>query len=1115
MFLLNDEDREFGISTGSKFFTLEYFEGNELYDFDGIKDESELIKILCQVSTVLYYLHQSAFIYYDLKSENILVRNANGKPVVKFIDFGLASHIREDSGIHAKGTAEYIAPEILRKDKIDHRVDLYSLGILLYKIIYGKFPFSTNDQISIYKAHLDQQFDFPESNYSKKIVNLVKRLLSKEVEQRCYTSIGILEEFYPSNIKNYKNDWTRIPVFTGRNDSLSVISTYIEKENRGEVLIVKGSEGAGKSTLLNELDYKYGDSIFISEEQNNESYLWQSLLRKILYKQNIFSELSPEVVQKGREILEGKSKSLIEDLKALFIVLSSTNGFILLIDDFNLISNFDFEIFLQLIPVLQVGKIKIVIAEDSVDESRSGRINNLQVINLNPFTEAQVAEFIFKSFAPFFPRNEIRKTIIIYSDLLPGSIEIFLKDLIVLNFLEFFTDGPVMNVGDDFDTILKSSQEEIYQLRLYDLEEESRDIVIFLSMFNISLDVQTICKLTGKARVQIISILEKISESNIIHQSTILNNPQFTSQGIKEYIYSTINNKRQSHLKVSNVIIERLPSFDRNELARHLELAGEFEKSYEVLKEEIEKADKTSALSYKKNLLQHLENLPLSKDSQRNIKIDLSNCLFQLSELNASLTLIDELLDNPRSQNEELSLKILKGKVLIALQSLEEGKTLLESILSEIKEDEMKEELLSEIAKVEYEMGNYNEAESKANQLIEKLTESNEIEAKMYTIKGLIEFYKNNNPRKTLDYFSKSRNIYFKLNSLSNFAAMENNIGNIYNFINEKNNAEIHWNKAVEINNSIGNLLYKSIIILNNGIFYLESCDYEKAIDQYLIAQSIFSALGEKNNLGITFTNLGEAYLITCEYENAFNVLTSAVSLYEELENKLEEGEAILLMGKLFFELRDSEKLKELIQSYHNDFLNESDKLGFNYHYLSVLQKILGEQSQDLLTDLFRLRDNSKNYSDNFSYSDIQIKLIEELIKNKNFNQAYNELMKEDFIKISANNTYLGSYRAFLFGKLSEASGDNRLKPSLVYFEKAFEKIRDISITELTWKILLSLYQAYEKRGNIDRMSEYKKLTLNTIYFIMEQIEQLPDNELYKSRSEWKNVIHKLEQETK
>ncbi len=112
--------------------------------------------------------------------------------IVKMIDFGFAKNIFENEEYEIRGTAEYIAPEILKKEDHDHRVDLYAFGILLYKIVYGKFPFETDTELSIYKAHLEEEFEFPSTHYSEKLLNIIKKLLAKDVSERYFNSIQVL-----------------------------------------------------------------------------------------------------------------------------------------------------------------------------------------------------------------------------------------------------------------------------------------------------------------------------------------------------------------------------------------------------------------------------------------------------------------------------------------------------------------------------------------------------------------------------------------------------------------------------------------------------------------------------------------------------------------------------------------------------------------------------------------------------------------------------------------------------------------------------------------------------------------------------------------------------------
>lgn len=1108
-----EEERQYGIEIGSPFFTLEYFAGQELYEYQDIRQEKILIDIIGQISSVLYYLHQSSYIYYDLKSENILVKQINNTPVIKFIDFGLTAEVVGDTDISARGTAEYIAPEILKKEKIDHRIDLYSLGILLYRVLYGSFPFSNDNQLNIYKAHLDEEFEYPDTKFSARLINLVRKLLSKEPDQRFYTSLGILDVIDSPVIQKYKNEWARIPNFYGRQDSLSIISAYIEKENSGELLSIKGAEGSGKSTLLEELYYKYPYSVLVSADQSIDYSIWQQLLSGILYHQDVYSKLDTDAVTDAKKILRGESSNLVEDLKTVIIKLISGQRFILLVDNFNMLSSFDLEIILQIIPVLQVGKIKIVIAEDSSYKYRSDVINNLQSINLNPFTESQVTEFIQKSFADFYPKEEIKKAVILYSDVLPGSIEIFLKDLIVLNVLRFTENGPVIEIDGSLDKILKGSHEDIYRLRLNNIDPESRDLAILLSLFNINLDISTITQLKkGLSRQQITDILLKLSEANIIHFSPVLGIVQFTSQGMKEYISRTIKNIEEAHQEIADLITINVPQFNINELARHWELAGNFQQTYETLKKELKKARNMSALAYERNLLEHLGKLPLNSESLRNVRMDLSNCLFQIGEYNASISLTSELLEDTRSSEEELNLKILMGKALIAAQSLKEGKELLESVLNKIDKNELRNEIFAEIAEAEYEMAKYEEAENLSDQLIADKSTTGRTKGKIFRIKGLIELYKNNNPDKTIDCFESSLELFKNENMMAKVAAMENNLGNIFNVIDDKDKAEEHWNEAIKINNSIGNLLYNAIILLNFGIYYFERCSYEKAVDYYLEAQSLFKTLGDNNNLGITNINLGEVYLILCEYEKSMDALTQASDIFDKLENKVEKGEAIFLLGKLFFEIGDSENLNKVIGSYTEFLKLNLDKLEFNYSFLKTLLKIMMEEPGNISKDLITLREKSGSYSDNIIFCEIQVQLIEYLIKNNRYQDALNELNMSGFQEITEKNVYYNSYRNYLTGKVLEIQPDEKLETFLTYYENAFNQIGNISITELTWKILFNLFRIYSERGNITRSSEYAKYAKETIYYIVEQIKSARLKKIYLEKPERQSVLKTLEQ---
>uniref|UniRef100_UPI0025C65540 serine/threonine protein kinase n=1 Tax=Ignavibacterium sp. TaxID=2651167 RepID=UPI0025C65540 len=245
------EDLE--IEYGSDFITLEYFPSKELLAYTELIDEKKLREILQQLCAVLYYLHQSNYIYYDLKPENILVSNIGNRPRIKLIDFGLAEYQLKDLKFEVKGTAHYIAPELLKKEEHDHTVDLYSLGILLYRIIYGRFPFSAESEVDIYKAQIEQQFIFPPSRYSQELVTVTKKLLNKEARLRYQNSLEVLEELGIEINLELTKDFLPAKFFSNRKDAVNIIRSYLADTKNNEIYCVQGAEGSGKTALFIEI----------------------------------------------------------------------------------------------------------------------------------------------------------------------------------------------------------------------------------------------------------------------------------------------------------------------------------------------------------------------------------------------------------------------------------------------------------------------------------------------------------------------------------------------------------------------------------------------------------------------------------------------------------------------------------------------------------------------------------------------------------------------------------------------------------------------------------------------------------------------------------------------
>jgi cell cycle serine/threonine-protein kinase CDC5/MSD2 len=139
-----------------------------------------------QVLGAARYMHQHRIIHRDLKLGNIFIdRQMN----LKVGDFGLAAYLASDDErkMTICGTPNYIAPEVLYGKEKGHsyEVDIWSIGVILYAILFAKPPFQCKEVDDIYDRIKKNDYDFPESTkVSEAALDLIQQLLSPEPEER-------------------------------------------------------------------------------------------------------------------------------------------------------------------------------------------------------------------------------------------------------------------------------------------------------------------------------------------------------------------------------------------------------------------------------------------------------------------------------------------------------------------------------------------------------------------------------------------------------------------------------------------------------------------------------------------------------------------------------------------------------------------------------------------------------------------------------------------------------------------------------------------------------------------------------------------------------------------
>ncbi len=180
------------------FMAMEYLPGETLHKrlrARGALSPTECIAIVRQIARGLREAHRQGVVHRDLKPSNIMLApDEDGSEHVKILDFGLVKVLHDDSEELTRegsflGSPRYMSPEQIAHGKVDHRTDLYSLGVILYQCLCGRTPFESENSVQILMAHL--QHPVPPLSEKNPTVTvppmleaLVYRCLDKQPEGR-------------------------------------------------------------------------------------------------------------------------------------------------------------------------------------------------------------------------------------------------------------------------------------------------------------------------------------------------------------------------------------------------------------------------------------------------------------------------------------------------------------------------------------------------------------------------------------------------------------------------------------------------------------------------------------------------------------------------------------------------------------------------------------------------------------------------------------------------------------------------------------------------------------------------------------------------------------------
>jgi len=184
---------DYGHDDDIYYISLEYVDGSSLKEIikrDAPFDSKIALGVGIQIADGLAEAHRNQIVHLDVKPQNILVTKSN---IVKVTDFGIARVPKVDTltaGPGSMGSVHYFSPEQARGGYVDHKSDIYSLGIVLYELVTGQLPFDGDIDVAIAMQHIEKPLpNVLEINpdVTESVIRIINKATAKSPSQRYAT----------------------------------------------------------------------------------------------------------------------------------------------------------------------------------------------------------------------------------------------------------------------------------------------------------------------------------------------------------------------------------------------------------------------------------------------------------------------------------------------------------------------------------------------------------------------------------------------------------------------------------------------------------------------------------------------------------------------------------------------------------------------------------------------------------------------------------------------------------------------------------------------------------------------------------------------------------------
>jgi tetratricopeptide (TPR) repeat protein len=1073
-------DNLFNIKQDDLFFTMEYIEGKIFTEVSPVVRLNNYKEIAAQISSVLFYLHQSNLIYYDLKPENIIFCE-NKNDAIKFIDFGFTETFKNQEMSSVKGTPQLISPEMLGQKIVDFRTDIYSFGIFLYWMVFDKYPFDDDDELEIYKQHISGQIKFPDDcHIDKNLLNAISKATSKEPDERFSNSIEMYSSISNGEVLDSESFENVHRYFVIENTERE-ISRFIDSKDEFFMEII-GFENSGKTKLLEQIKRKVEPAVMLDfADEKDTRALWRSVISDLLFIKTISADVFKPLSNYFENYFDKPDEKLDELILTFFSRISNENEFTFLIDNYDKADESSKEILNKLLNMLKINRIKIFVT--SKNEIETDDISVQSKIYLTPLNEKQISDYIDFLFYNEFPKEELKILIQKYSDKYFGSINQFIKRLLQLKIISYSENKPKIDIDNIDQSLLTQGTQKILDGKNELLDKNDILVLSLISSFE-KTDEETITEITGFDSETVERILSKLEALNIIYERKNQLGIKFIADSYKNYYYSKVEDKKAFHRKIIEAI-KSDPKIITREKIYHFQMAEEYDSAVNLIENEIQSLESFSAYSGIEKLIYKILSFPVAKKKIAEFQIRMLENYLKLGNFQKAIEFHQTIDSASLTKTQKEILDYLKGRILYRLGNNTEALSILQTLIENITEDDFRDKIKIELASIYLDICEFENARKICSELINQIQVDSDIRARAFNLLALVNIYGENNFKEAASLFAEAIKIYEKNNDKSRLAGVELNLGNVLHILGEVKQAFHHWEKAQQLNKKIGNFQQEANSLLSIGVYTFNNFEVDDAIEKYRRANTIYKTIGNKFGAGTSHCNLAECFIFSLDFSQAEIELKKAVEYLSELQNTEENIYVDFLEGVFYLKLDMNDKLNGSLLKLEG--LSNVTNAKLYLDSLKLMQMFKeDEEAEKIKPEL------DKILSELFTQQNLFVIYIIfiEALKISEYSKKCEIIKKITELPLCNQlneNNYIFALKMAFSSVLATTETDKYEKSPIQYLLMAYEKLKSQTVSETTVLVIFDIVRIYIENGNVWKAKEF-------FYYLESLYEFIKDN---------------------